>query len=215
MYGKENASNKDVYECCQTSNALEFIERLNNTYEDDAQSLLTAFEENKEDLLVKIGEQEYEEKLNLINIMLKKEKKEGAFKTSKGDIDQRAELLKEFHIHDGFNVNCGLKGSKLSGGQKQRIAIARSLIRKPSILLLDEATSALDEDSQRKVQKALDNVMKNRTCVVIAHRLSTVEKTDKVFVLEYGKVAEEGNFKDLKKKGGAFSQLAQGMTSNE
>ena len=78
---------------------------------------------------------------------------------------------------------CGVKGSKLSGGQKQRVAIARAVVRNPKILLLDEATSALDEISQRKVQEALENVMINRTSIVVAHRLTTVEKCSRVAVL--------------------------------
>ena len=78
------------------------------------------------------------------------------------------------------------------------MAIARALIRNPRILILDEATSALDEDSQKKVQSALENAMKGRTTVIIAHRMSTIEKCDKIFVLEQGKVAEEGKLSDLK-----------------
>ena len=87
-----------------------------------------------------------------------------------------------------------MRGSKLSGGQKQRVAIARTILSKPKVLLLDEATSALDEDSQKKVQAALDNAMEGRTTIIIAHRMSTIEKCDKIFVLENGKVKEEGAF---------------------
>jgi len=98
----------------------------------------------------------------------------------------------------GFGTQCGIKGGKLSGGQKQRVAIARTLIRQPKVLLLDEATSALDETSQKKVQGAIDTAMKNRTTIIIAHRMSTIEKCDKIFVLEYGSVSEEGGFNELK-----------------
>jgi ABC-type multidrug transport system fused ATPase/permease subunit len=79
--------------------------------------------------------------------------------------------------------------------------------------MLDEATSALDEDSQKKVQLALENAMKGRTVIVIAHRLSTIEKCDKIFVLENGKVIEEGGFNELKNKGGFFTNLTQGKTN--
>lgn len=97
----------------------------------------------------------------------------------------------------------------MSGGQKQRVAIARTIIREPRILILDEATSALDEDSQKKVQEALANAMKGRTTIIIAHRMSTIEGCDKIFVLENGKVLEEGGFGELKAKGGLFSKLSQ------
>jgi len=90
------------------------------------------------------------------------------------------------------------------------VAIARTIIRQPKVLLLDEATSALDEDSQKKVQSALDQAMEGRTTIIIAHRLSTIEKCDKIFVLEHGKVAEEGAFTSLKNSGGYFSKMAQG-----
>jgi ABC-type multidrug transport system fused ATPase/permease subunit len=89
-------------------------------------------------------------------------------------------------------------------------------VRKPNILILDEATSALDEESQRKVQQALDNVMQNRTSIVIAHRLTTVEKCSRVVVIEDGKVVEEGRFNDLKnQEGGFFHNLAAGMQKAE
>ena len=97
----------------------------------------------------------------------------------------------------------------MSGGQKQRVAIARTIIRKPTILILDEATSALDEVSQKKVQEALSNAMKGRTTIVIAHRMSTIENCDKIFVLENGRVLEEGGFNELKGKGGLFTKLSQ------
>lgn len=133
-----------------------------------------------------------------------------------GDVDNRGSEMHNINLSQGFNIKCGLRGSKLSGGQKQRIAIARAIIRKPKILILDEATSALDEESQKKVQIALDNVMQNRTSIVIAHRLSTVEKCDRVIVLEGGRLVEEGKFNDLKRKdGGFFAQLASGMQTQE
>ena len=91
-----------------------------------------------------------------------------------------------------------MKGSKLSGGQKQRVAIARAVVREPRILLLDEATSALDEISQAKVQKALENVMRNRTSIVVAHRLTTVEECSRVAVIQEGQIVESGEPAELK-----------------
>mmetsp|Transcript_46416 Transcript_46416/g.34088 ORF Transcript_46416/g.34088 Transcript_46416/m.34088 type:complete len:92 (+) Transcript_46416:341-616(+) len=90
----------------------------------------------------------------------------------------------DMDLHQGYEIDCGLRGGKLSGGQKQRIAIARAIIRKPQMLILDEATSALDEDSQKKVQQALERIMEDRTSIVIAHRLTTVEKCKRIVVLE-------------------------------
>ena len=132
-------------------------------------------------------------------------------------MDQRTDDQKgSMNLHAGFEVLCGEKGSKLSGGQKQRLAIARAVIRQPKILLLDEATSALDEESQRKVQGALNTVMENRTSIVVAHRLTTVEKCSRIAVLQGGKIVEEGSFTELKHKhNGFFASLAAGMSKQE
>ena len=140
--------------------------------------------------------------------MKEKETKTVGYEYIPGDIDDRPDDLKDIDLHDGFNTQCGIKGGKLSGGQKQRIAIARTLIRQPKILLLDEATSALDEDSQKKIQDALEKIKVGRTMIIIAHRMSTIERCSKIFVLEHGKVAESGGFQDLKQSGGKFTQLS-------
>lgn len=134
----------------------------------------------------------------------------------KGEIDERNDKLKDISLHAGFDIVCGVKGGKLSGGQKQRVAIARAVIRKPNILILDEATSALDEESQRKVQVALDNIMVGRTSIVIAHRLTTVEKCNRIVVIEDGRVVEEGKLTDLQNaEDGYFAQIAAGMKKQE
>lgn len=95
-------------------------------------------------------------------------------------------------ILQGLDTMVGEHGTQLSGGQKQRIAIARAILKNPKILLLDEATSALDAESERMVQEALDNVMTNRTTVVVAHRLTTIRHADIIAVVHLGKLVEQG-----------------------
>ena len=111
-----------------------------------------------------------------------------------------------------IDANIGDSGNKLSGGQKQRISIARAVLKNPPIMLLDEATSALDSESEHLVQIALDNVMKNKTSLVIAHRLSTVQNADNIIVLEKGKVIESGKHKELMAEGGVYSNLVRMQT---
>lgn len=101
----------------------------------------------------------------------------------------------------------GEGGALLSRGQKQRIAIARALLRDPKLLLLDEATSALDPESEREVQRVLEQAMKNRTSIVIAHRLSTIFKADKIAVLKGGRVSEEGPHSELMEKRGLYRRM--------
>jgi subfamily B ATP-binding cassette protein MsbA len=116
---------------------------------------------------------------------------------------------KEFvdKLPKGINNIIGDRGVKLSGGQKQRLSIARAISKNAPILLLDEATSALDQESEKLVQLALDNLMKNRTSIVIAHRLSTVINADKIFLIDKGRVAEEGTHDQLIAKKGLYSRM--------
>lgn len=109
-------------------------------------------------------------------------------------------------LPNGYKTLVGEQGIRLSGGQRQRIAIARAILKNAPILLLDEATSALDNKSERLVQKALEKLQKGRTCLVVAHRLSTVQNADRLFVLENGSIVEEGSHDDLIKKKGPYSK---------
>jgi ABC-type multidrug transport system fused ATPase/permease subunit len=108
----------------------------------------------------------------------------------------------------------GERGVSLSGGQKQRIAIARALIRKPSLLILDEATSALDTESERMVQNAIDDLVGKITIIIIAHRLSTIAKCDKVAVVANGGVAEYGTREELLALGGIYTKLHEMQFDN-
>ncbi|EMP37088.1 ATP-binding cassette sub-family B member 9 [Chelonia mydas] len=112
-------------------------------------------------------------------------------------------------LQDGYKTEAGEKGAQLSGGQKQRVAIARALIRAPPILILDEATSALDAESEHTIQQAIYGDLQNHTVLVIAHRLSTVEKAHNIIVLDKGRVVQQGMHKELMEEGGLYSKLVQ------
>ncbi|XP_057872209.2 putative multidrug resistance protein [Cryptomeria japonica] len=119
-------------------------------------------------------------------------------------------------LQDGYDTNTGERGVQLSGGQKQRIAIARAIIKNPSILLLDEATSALDAQSEKVVQEALDGVMVGRTSVIVAHRLTTIQNSDCIAVIEKGRIVEQGSHSRLlsKGEGGAYFSLVKIQQQN-
>jgi ATP-binding cassette, subfamily B, bacterial len=123
----------------------------------------------------------------------------------------RAAFADEFilRLPEGYQTFLGERGVRLSGGQRQRIAIARAMLKNPPLLLLDEATSALDAESERMVQAALEAAMADRTTLVIAHRLATVQKADRIIVMEQGRIVEEGNHQVLMQRDGLYAKLAR------
>ncbi len=137
-----------------------------------------------------------------------------AFGVEHATLEQVIEAAKIANAHDfisatehGYETNIGDRGNKLSGGQRQRVSIARAILKNPPILILDEATSALDTESEKLVQEALENLMKNRTTLVVAHRLSTIKKADLICVLHEGQIAERGTHDDLIEKDGYYKKL--------
>jgi subfamily B ATP-binding cassette protein MsbA len=121
----------------------------------------------------------------------------------------RAAFAHEFilALQSGYDTQIGESGVRLSGGQKQRLSIARAILKNPPVLILDEATSSLDTESEMMVQKALENLMANRTTFVIAHRISTVRNAARIIVLDKGKIIESGKHDELIEKGGMYKKL--------
>ncbi|XP_044766755.1 ATP-dependent translocase ABCB1-like [Coccinella septempunctata] len=143
----------------------------------------------------------------------------GKLNASQEDIERAAKKAKVHKfiksLPNGYDSVIGERGTQLSGGQKQRIAIARALIRKPSILLLDEATSALDTTSEAEVQAALDSVSGECTTIIVAHRLSTVRNTNRIFVFNEGKIIESGTYQELMDRQGPFYNLVKSQNNNQ
>ncbi|HEY5507311.1 MAG TPA: ABC transporter ATP-binding protein, partial [Paludibacter sp.] len=137
-----------------------------------------------------------------------------AFGVKSATLEQVIEAAKIANAHDfisatenGYETSIGDRGSKLSGGQRQRVSIARAILKNPPILILDEATSALDTESEKLVQDALENLMLNRTTLVVAHRLSTIKRADEICVMHEGKIVERGKHDDLVALNGYYKKL--------
>ena len=137
-----------------------------------------------------------------------------AYGTNESALPEIQKAAKHAAAHDfiielpnGYDTMIGENGVKLSGGQRQRIAIARAMLKNAPILLLDEATSSLDSKSERAVQEALSNLMQNRTTIVVAHRLSTIQSADLIHVIDEGRIAESGNHDELLQLNGAYAKL--------
>ncbi|HIP34307.1 MAG TPA: ATP-binding cassette domain-containing protein, partial [Bacteroidia bacterium] len=142
---------------------------------------------------------------------LKEEKDEAK---AQKEIEKAAKLanIHEYieNLPEKYNTKVGEKGLKLSGGQRQRIAIARAILRNPKILILDEPTSALDIESETEITESLKELMKGRTTIIIAHRISTVRDSDEIFVFKEGKIIESGSYKELESKpNGEFKRMVE------
>ena len=135
----------------------------------------------------------------------------GVNSTTEAEVEKAARIANAYDFimesEHQFETNIGDRGSRLSGGQRQRISIARAILKNPPILILDEATSALDTESERLVQDALAKLMKTRTTIAVAHRLSTIKNSDEICVLHEGEIVERGTHDELIEKNGYYKKL--------
>lgn len=220
LYGGPTQSNEAIVKAAGVAEARTFIESdtLAHQIEDEPGALLMHWEgaQHAEVLKKRLGAEEYRKSLDTLRALAAKAAAEGKMEEIKDLIDRRDAGQKgHVALHSGYDIQCGIRGGKLSGGQKQRVAIARAVLREPAILMLDEATSALDEESQRKVQKALEGVSQGRTSIVVAHRLTTVKACSRVAQIEDGEIVDDGAYDELVAGGGAFQRLAAGLRKRE
>ena len=139
-----------------------------------------------------------------------------AYGCGETNIEKIQDAARQAHIHEeilqmpqGYDTQLTERGGNLSGGQRQRIALARMFLKNPPILILDEGTSALDNISERGVRAAIEHARQSHTVIMVAHRLSTLNETDCIFVFDQGRVAEQGDYDELIAKNGVFAELAR------
>lgn len=195
---------------CGKSTIIQLIERLYDpidgklTFDDvDAQAINLRHLRSQ---IALVGQEP-----TLFNYSIKENIAYGLENVTQEQIEEAAKLANAHkfitEMAEGYDTCVGEKGSQLSGGQKQRVAIARAVIRNPKVLLLDEATSALDSESEKVVQEALDRARNGRTCIVIAHRLSSIQNSDVIIVMKEGHIIEQGNHQQLLQREGLYARL--------